>query len=82
LEEFQTYDYPLDECLKICKANPKLREATAFLLERSGALNDALNIYLEVFGFICLKNHIFIYLDFQRTYFQSSKKNRKIKNLR
>jgi len=48
LNILKTRDYPLNESLKLCKTY-KRNEATAFLLERSGAIEEALILYMEVF---------------------------------
>jgi len=47
LTELRSFDYPLDQCLKLCQEF-KMNEATAFLLERSGAVLEALKLYIEV----------------------------------
>lgn len=48
LYELKNFDYPLDQCLKLCQEY-NITEATAFLLERSGAVLEALKLYIEVF---------------------------------
>lgn len=50
LQELKNFDYPLDQCLKLCKEH-SMNEATAFLLERTGAVLEALILYLQVFFF-------------------------------
>lgn len=48
LNILKTRDYPLNESLKLCQSY-KRNEATAFLLERTGAIEEALVLYLEIF---------------------------------
>jgi hypothetical protein len=40
-------DYPLDSCLKLCK-EANITDATAYLLERTGDLGGALDVFLQV----------------------------------
>lgn len=57
LNELKTFDYPLVECLEICKAYNKenkskdnnVFEATSYLLERMGAILDSIKIYCKLF---------------------------------
>jgi hypothetical protein len=46
LNELKNYEYPL-EALSICKKY-NIKEATAFLLEKAGVIDEALSIYKEV----------------------------------
>ena len=41
------YEYPLDESLKLCRKYNKI-EAVAYILERTGAVDEALDIYSNV----------------------------------
>eukprot|EP01017_Pseudomicrothorax_dubius_P021471 TRINITY_DN2312_c0_g2_i2.p1 TRINITY_DN2312_c0_g2~~TRINITY_DN2312_c0_g2_i2.p1 ORF type:complete len:569 (-),score=142.51 TRINITY_DN2312_c0_g2_i2:600-2306(-) len=47
-EELRKYDYPLDQSVKICREFGN-KKAVAFLLDKSGAAFDALELYLELF---------------------------------
>jgi len=40
--------YPIDDCIKIVREF-KVEEAEAYLLERSGAVHDALELQLSIF---------------------------------
>lgn len=53
MKEIQSFDYPLEKCLEICKTY-KIVNATAFLLERSGAIHEAMDLYLQVLKFLIL----------------------------
>jgi len=47
LAEVKSYNYPLDECMKICKEYA-VRDALSFFLERAGNLNEAVYIAFDV----------------------------------
>jgi len=47
LPELIQWDYPLDQSLLICKKF-KIMDATAFLLERTGATDEALQMYVQI----------------------------------
>ena len=42
-------DYPLDDSLKLCREH-NIQEAIAYLLKHSGAIPEALEINLSLFG--------------------------------
>ena len=50
LKELKENQYPLDESLKLCKEYG-LKKAVGYLLERSGAITDAIDVYFEVIIF-------------------------------
>lgn len=80
LQELKNFDYPLDQCLKLCKEH-SMNEATAFLLERTGAVLEALILYLQVCLFF-LKKTTITQKDFRKKYSKSDKKDRKRKEFR
>lgn len=47
LQCLSEYEYPLDESLKLCRKYKKT-EAVAYILERTGAVDEALDIYSKV----------------------------------
>jgi hypothetical protein len=47
LIELKMQDFPLDECLKVC-TKYNVKEAQAYLLERLGAIHQALDLYAQV----------------------------------
>jgi hypothetical protein len=56
LENLKKWEYPLDESLKLCRKFGK-NEASAFLLERTGASDEALSLYFQVKTLIFLVFH-------------------------
>ena len=55
LAEVNSYSYPLDECMKLCKEY-NVRDALSFFLERAGNLDQAVDIAFDVkFIFFSLK---------------------------
>ena len=48
LNEVKSYDYPLEDCMDICKKY-EIKDAYAFFLEKNGNTFEALNNLLEVF---------------------------------
>lgn len=55
--EISQWDYPIDECLKICKEK-NILDATAFFYERSGALEKSLEVHKEM-----IKELLFKYIE-------------------
>ena len=51
MKELKNWDYPLDESLELCKKYGMI-EASAFILERTGAVNEALNLQTSVYFLI------------------------------
>ena len=49
--EVERHNYPLEECLKICR-DYNVKDALAFFLEKAGNIIDALDTWLEVSHFI------------------------------
>lgn len=49
LQELKSNDYPLDDIIVVCKQYP-VADALAHLLERSGAISEAIRILLEDFA--------------------------------
>lgn len=47
MDNLKNWEYPLDGSLKLCKKY-KRNEATAFLLERTGASDEAISMYFQV----------------------------------
>ena len=47
MEEFKNFDYPIDKSLKICEEK-NFFEASAFLYEKSGDFNKALDLHINV----------------------------------
>jgi hypothetical protein len=52
LQEVQKWDYPLDEALRLCKQHGVM-DATAYLLERTGAIEEALAMHVRILYCLC-----------------------------
>mmetsp|Transcript_5309 Transcript_5309/g.4495 ORF Transcript_5309/g.4495 Transcript_5309/m.4495 type:complete len:402 (-) Transcript_5309:695-1900(-) len=48
VKEIKTHNYPLDECLRICKEK-EIQEGIAFFNERAGNVKEALKILIDLF---------------------------------